>query len=249
MQLVFVGNPKGGTGKSFFTTALVNYLVNKGDPVTLVDSDTSNPDTSRRFTKDDEVKIKLLNLREHDPWIDLVSLVHDRSKENPHNGVIVINLPAGIGHALEQELDDFAINLKPLNVPMTMFFVADRTEDSINLLRLSMSQLFENSVKLVFVRNLHWGAREKFSMWDQSVAVNPEFVKRGGIEIELADLEDKIAYTVLTAKPARRFSVAAADLEYGKRMYLEAHVRKVAAVLDPIFLAPASPKTKSTAAS
>lgn len=248
MQLIFVGNPKGGTGKSFFAASLVDHLVNKSEPVMLIDSDTSNPDTSRRFTKDGEVKVELLNLREHASWIQLLNVVHARAQETPKNGAIVVNLPAGIDTAFNRELDAFSTGLKSLEIKTSMFWVGDRSPDTVNLLKLALPKLTSNSVRTVFVKNLHWGDAEKFSIWDKSNTKN-DFLKGGGTEVELPELEDTITETVWHSVTPRRFTLAAAELEFGSRVYLEAHLQNVAKALDPLFSAPSTPKAKAAAAS
>ena len=43
-NVFYVGGSKGGVGKSLFSFALVDYLLNKDKSVLLVDTDTDNPD-------------------------------------------------------------------------------------------------------------------------------------------------------------------------------------------------------------
>jgi cellulose biosynthesis protein BcsQ len=40
----YVGGSKGGVGKSLFSFALADYLLNRETSVLLVDTDTDNPD-------------------------------------------------------------------------------------------------------------------------------------------------------------------------------------------------------------
>jgi MinD superfamily P-loop ATPase len=43
-NIYWVGGGKGGVGKSMVSMALLDYLLSKGVPALLVESDTSNPD-------------------------------------------------------------------------------------------------------------------------------------------------------------------------------------------------------------
>ena len=43
-SVFYVGGSKGGVGKSLFSFALVDYLLNRNANVLLVDTDTDNPD-------------------------------------------------------------------------------------------------------------------------------------------------------------------------------------------------------------
>ena len=43
-SVFYVGGSKGGVGKSLFSFALVDYLLNREANVLLVDTDTDNPD-------------------------------------------------------------------------------------------------------------------------------------------------------------------------------------------------------------
>jgi MinD superfamily P-loop ATPase len=44
IPMYYVGGSKGGVGKSLFSFALVDYLLNQERNVLLVDTDTDNPD-------------------------------------------------------------------------------------------------------------------------------------------------------------------------------------------------------------
>ena len=47
--LFAVGGCKGGVGKSMVALALVDYLLQRGEPVLLIETDTSNPDVWRMY--------------------------------------------------------------------------------------------------------------------------------------------------------------------------------------------------------
>ena len=43
-SVFYVGGSKGGVGKSLFSFALVDYLLDRNTNILLVDTDTDNPD-------------------------------------------------------------------------------------------------------------------------------------------------------------------------------------------------------------
>ena len=48
-DIYFVGGSKGGVGKSMVAVALLDYLLEKGEDVILIESDTSNCDLNIGF--------------------------------------------------------------------------------------------------------------------------------------------------------------------------------------------------------
>lgn len=243
MQLIFVGNPKGGTGKSFFTASLVNHFADRDGRAMLIEADTTNPDTSRQFKDDAIVKVEKINLRDRSEWIKLSSEIEKYAQQENKKGSIVVNLPAGIDAVFNREIDTLAFNMRDLGIPLAMAWVADRGVDTVNLLKLAMPKLISNSVGLFFVKNTHWGDSAKFKIWADTKVVRPDFLKAGGREFEMPELDDTIALATWNAETPKRFSLAAVDLEYGQRMYLQAYIREAAKLFDSMF-PPASKAAK-----
>ena len=63
-NIYLVGGSKGGVGKSMVTMATLDYLLDRGESVLLIESDTSNPDTWKAYK--DVTETELLNLDEAD---------------------------------------------------------------------------------------------------------------------------------------------------------------------------------------
>ena len=86
-RMYWVGGSKGGVGKSMATFALLDYLVERGDKVLLVDCDTSNPDAWKTYRE--IVPTELANLDEVDGWIHLVNVC-----EAHRGSAVVVNSAA-----------------------------------------------------------------------------------------------------------------------------------------------------------
>ena len=90
-SVFYVGGSKGGVGKSLFSFALVDYLLNRNANILLVDTDTDNPDV---FKAHKELVLpnllcRLNSLDDADGWADLLDTV-----QNYPDHAVVINAAA-----------------------------------------------------------------------------------------------------------------------------------------------------------
>ena len=71
MAIFYVGGSKGGVGKSKLTFALIDYLLNDGKQVVLLESDTSNPDVYKAHHQHENGMLvcKEIDLDISDGWI------------------------------------------------------------------------------------------------------------------------------------------------------------------------------------
>ncbi|MBC5823458.1 MAG: hypothetical protein GIX02_01305, partial [Candidatus Eremiobacteraeota bacterium] len=138
---VFHGD-KGGVGKSFASFAFGDWLIADRTIVPLIiDADMRNPDVARLFTG--LAPTREVDLRSHDGWIELASLL-DEAAEND----VLLSLPAGIGDALDREAADWLESTRELGREVVLYWVINRTADSINLLRSALP-LFQNNVRAI----------------------------------------------------------------------------------------------------
>ena len=86
-NVYMIGGGKGGVGKSFVTMALLDYLIEKQEPVYAVDTDTANPDVWKAYNR--IVETETINLDMVDGWIHLVNVC-----EVNRDCAIVINTAA-----------------------------------------------------------------------------------------------------------------------------------------------------------
>jgi cellulose biosynthesis protein BcsQ len=93
--IYWIGGSKGGVGKSMMAIAALDYLLERGTSVGLVESDTSNPDVWKVYK--DVVPVELINLDESDGWVDLVNVCDQHSDR-----VVVVNTAARNNLAVTQ---------------------------------------------------------------------------------------------------------------------------------------------------
>ena len=72
-RVFFVTGSKGGVGKSVGAIALLDYFEMRNRKVSLVETDTANPDVGKAYQKDVK-SFSLVNLDENEGWLDLLTL-------------------------------------------------------------------------------------------------------------------------------------------------------------------------------
>jgi hypothetical protein len=219
-RIYWVGGSKGGVGKSMMTLATVDYLLEQGAHVLLVECDTSNPDVWKAYRE--RVETELIDLDEADGWIHLVNTC-DRHRE----GVVVINTAARNNLAVKQYGRTLDSSLPELGSQLVTLWVINRQRDSLELLREFIDAVPKAAVHVV--RNGYFGDEKKFELYNGS-KIREEVEGRGGKSITLPDLADRVADDIYT----RRISlqVAAKELPLGNRAELgrwRGEVRKVLA--------------------
>jgi len=183
MPVIIFHGDKGGVGKSWTCAVFTDFLVKHQIPVALVDGDTQNADVSRMFG--DAIPVSNANLRDHGGWMDLTDFMMAHQDK-----VVVISMPAGIGHELRKEAPRFGQTIQMLKRPVSMFWVINRLPDSVNLLNEAMAAIGEHLQNKFVVKNLFFGDEGKFSRWDLS-ETRKRFEKAGGVTIKLTELHER----------------------------------------------------------
>ncbi|NNM93698.1 MAG: hypothetical protein HKL92_10185 [Candidatus Eremiobacteraeota bacterium] len=205
---VFHGD-KGGVGKSLIATAFTEYLLSRELPVALADADQRNGDVGRLFSG--VVPTIRPNLRERDGWLELADFLDQQQATD-----VVLVLPANIGAEFTDEGDFFREALRGLNRALAIFFVLDRSSDSVVLLR-DLVATYKDTATLVAVRNLYFGDSDRFVRWNES-KVRAGFLNDGGKEMDFEELLDSVIDETFLAHPPRRFTDT--DLVYLKKLTL-----------------------------
>lgn len=219
---------KGGVGKSFAAAAFGEYLLGKGRQITVVESDARNADAGRYF--DGSANVKKIDLRQTDGWVEFLTLLHQDQSDD-----IIVSLPSGIGGMLTANAPRLLAASKDLNRTITIWWLLSRTVDSVHLLA-PVTAAFGTApgVKIVALRNLHYGEATKFRRWNDG-KVRAAFLKAGGLEADFPDLHELAVDATFGAMPAKRFSVnGESGLEYGPKVFLHEWLAEVAAAFDRV---------------
>ena len=162
-SVFYVGGSKGGVGKSLFSFALVDYLLNRNANVLLVDTDTDNPDV---FKAHKELALpnllcRLNCLDDADGWADLLDTV-----QNYPDHAVVINAAARTKTSTASHGDIMKQALRGMRRELVVFWIINRHRDSIALLH-SFQEVFTD-VPIHVCRNLYFGEARRFDMYKAS---------------------------------------------------------------------------------
>ena len=220
--IYLVGGSKGGVGKSLVTMALVDHLLEHGESVLLVESDTSNPDVYKAYK--DTAAAHLLDLDEADGWIELVNLCDSAPKS-----VAVVNTAARNNRGVSAYGQTLSSTLAELNRTLVTFWVINRQRDSLELLKEYMAAIPNADVHVV--RNGYFGDEKKFELYNGS-NLKKAVEDHGGKSITFPDLADRVSDDIYS----KRLSIARAgkELPIGNRAELSRWKGEVAKVLSEI---------------
>jgi hypothetical protein len=219
-RIYWIGGSKGGVGKSMMTLATLDYLLERGEKLLLVECDTSNPDVWKSYR--DHLPSALVDLDDADGWIQLVNLC-DTSRD----AVVVVNTAARNNVAVKQYGTTLDSSLDELGARLVALWVINRQRDSLELLSEFMEAVPKADVHVV--RNGYFGESHKFELY-QTSKIRETVEGRGGRSVTLPDLADRVADDINTKRLP--LSVAAKTLPLGNRAELgrwRSEVRRVLA--------------------
>ncbi len=220
--IYWIGGSKGGVGKSLMTAATLDYLLERGTRVRLVESDTSNPDVWKAYK--DLLPVELINLDQGDGWVDLVN-TFDQNRE----GVVVVNTAARNNLAVAHYGQTLDHCLTELESKLVTLWMINRQRDSLELLKEFMDTLPTAEVHVV--RNGYFGPEPKFELYNGS-KIRESVESRGGKSVTFPDLADRVADDLSTKRLA--LSAAAKWLPIGNRAELSRWRSEVRNVLREI---------------
>ena len=160
-RLVIVTGDKGGVGKSTFSRGLLQVYVNKKIHLLAYDADKRNPQLERHYGKDVVRCLDIFNRGEAD-----VLLVNLDEQQPP---IALLDLPAqssSFFETFERELNIFD-SLKECGYQITIVSVISRVKDSVSILKL-LYEYCGDRVDYLVVKNLFYGAEDKFERYDES---------------------------------------------------------------------------------
>lgn len=224
-----VGGCKGGVGKSMVALALVDDLLQRGERVLLIETDTANPDVWRMYAREAGVVAETLDLDQAEGWIDLINLCDGHPER-----VVVINTAARNHQGVAAHGATLNRALPELRRRLVTLWVINTQRDSLELLEDYLRSL-PGAVTHV-VRNTFFGSPDTFGLYP-TLAVSEDIARRGGQVLTLDRLADRVSGDLYS----RRLSIARAvqrggpdALPLGNRAELERWRETVARMLAAI---------------
>jgi hypothetical protein len=205
IPMYYVGGSKGGVGKSLFSFALVDYLLNHERNVLLVDTDTDNPDVYKAHKSLELPNLFCLinSLDDADGWADLLDTV-----QNYPEYTVVINAAARTKISTASYGDIMREALREMRRELAVFWIINRYRDSIELL-YSFQEAFPD-VTIHVCRNLFFGEPDRFDLYNSSKA--REAVEKTGKTLDFPTVANRVVDWLYS----KRMSIRAAYPE----MYL-----------------------------
>lgn len=207
-NIYLVGGSKGGVGKTIVSMAITDLLLQQGESVLLIDSDTSNHDVWKAYQA--ETECELINLDDADGWIHLVNLCDSKP-----GSVIVINTAARNNKGVSAYGETLNSTLAELKRKLVTLWVINRQRDSLELLKEFLDAIPNADVHVI--RNGHFGEEKKFELYNSS-KIKKSIEDKGGMSLTFPDLADRVSDDIYS----KRMSIATAirELPLGNRAEL-----------------------------
>jgi hypothetical protein len=207
-EMYVVGGSKGGVGKSFVSTGLIDTLIYRNENVLLIESDTSNPDVWKMYK--DSVRAELIDLDTADGWIDLVN-VCDSEPES----VVVVNTAARNNRGVVTYGTTLSSTLEEMQRTLRTLWVINRQRDSLELLKEYLDALPSTVVHVV--RNGYFGDERKFELYNSS-KIRKTIEAADGKSLTFPDLADRVSDDLYSNRMS--ISKALTELPIGNRAEL-----------------------------
>jgi len=211
-NVYYVGGSKGGVGKSLFSFALVDYLLNKDRNVLLVDTDTDNPDVFKAHKDLDlpNLNCRLNSLDDADGWADLLDTVQSYPDHS-----VVINAAARTKTSTASHREIMKAALQDMQRTLIVFWVINRQRDSIELL-YSFQEVFADQIIHV-CRNLYFGEARRFDIYNES-QLRP-IIENKGMTLDFPAVGNRVADWLYSKRKSIR--AAYPEMSFGTRAELQ----------------------------
>lgn len=192
-----IGGGKGGVGKSIVSHALINYVQSSGKSVTIIETDTSNPDVGLVSEKDSKMQVEYLDLDKKDGWLNFIDILEKTE------GVAIVNLASRSNTSVNNHGKILAEVLPEIKGELRTVWVINRQRDSLELLQ-EYRKIIPARVDVLM--NGYFGDKEKFSLFAGSVT-KKEVEKAGGKSALFPDLADRVTDEI----NVKRMSISEAE--------------------------------------
>lgn len=162
LPILYVDSGKGGVGKSLFSLAVVDYFLENGKKVLLIEADIYSQDLFLTLKNDREnIAAATIDLTGSDGWLKLVACL-----EKFADHCAVINSGTNIVDGVLKHGKILIESLPELKREVLVFWILNRHRDSLRKFKELMEKL--PSLSIYLFRNMFFGEWEKFSFFNSS---------------------------------------------------------------------------------
>lgn len=159
-KIIIISGGKGGVGKSTISLGVIDLLLARGEHVTIIEGDNSNPDVAKVVNGQPNTQVYAADMDSDDGYILMANAIEGA------RGYVIINTPArGLTPLIEHWaiIDDVAKATKRETV---ILFPVNRQRDSLELLRRQIDG--SQGAPVFAVLNTYFGSPEKFTLFNGS---------------------------------------------------------------------------------
>lgn len=184
-RVIWVTGGKGGVGKSTFARGLLDILLDAGISVAAFDGDPDNAQLFRYY-KGQGNGVRRVEL---DVQGEADVLLNEMEAHKAD--VFLVDVAAGGSQTLIELEEDIGLlsMADSLGYRVTVVSVLSRIKDSVNLLRMTLERTAEFDVDHVVVKNLFFGKKERFLLFEGS-KTKEQLLDGGGVELFMPELFD-----------------------------------------------------------
>jgi len=171
---------------------LLDYFEMRSRKVSLVETDTANPDVGKAYQKDVK-SFSLVNLDENEGWLDLLDIV-DASKDDE----VVVNTAARNNEGVNRYGSMFDEKLNEFDWPFISLFLINQQRDSCEMLTEYMNVVTHGRIHVV--RNQFFGiAPSLFELYDNS-PLRKSIEAKQGLSLYLPQLATRVTNLVQSSR-------------------------------------------------
>lgn len=193
-QIVVAHGDKGGVGKSLYSMLMIDYALDKGQPVVLIEGDKNISDVARRFAGVDGVTTIKVDLDAS--GIDAEASINKLFTEIESAGgdFFVLNTPANSSKSIDIHTDQFMFACDELGYSLRLAWMVGTGQESAILANQSQLAAAADRRIAVVNRGLAPGADDSHFYWlsTQGEPERTQWLEAGGIEGELLTLLSRV---------------------------------------------------------
>ena len=184
-RVIWITGGKGGVGKSTFSRGLLDVLLDAGVNVAAFDGDPTNAQLFRYYQNVGE-GVQQIDLNQQGEADILLNQMEEGKAD-----IFLVDVAAGGSQTLLDLEGDIGLISEAMDMGYryTVVSVMSRIKDSVNLLKASLEMTDDFDVQHVAVKNLYFGACDRFRLFDDS-KTKGRLLEAGGMVLEMPDLFD-----------------------------------------------------------
>ena len=184
-RVIWVTGGKGGVGKSTFARGLLDVLLDAEAKVAPFDGDPSNSQLHRYYQSVGD-GVRCIDLDTQGQADELLNQMEAAKAD-----IFLIDVAAGGSQTLLDLENDIGLISEAADIGyrFTVVSVMSRIKDSVNLLKASLEMTDGFDVQHVAVKNLYFGAGDRFRLFDGS-KTKTALLDDGGVVLEMSELFD-----------------------------------------------------------